>query len=73
MKVSVQVVEQAISSERCKFCGRQHSVKFEGGNDPVNPAFAYSFSNDACEEFKNAVKAFVAKKFADAGFPVTIL
>ena len=73
MKVNIKAIEQVINSEPCKFCGKRHSVRFEGGSDPVSPAFAYSFSDDACEEFKNAVKAFVAKKFADAGFPVTML
>ena len=73
MKVNISVIEQVINSEACKFCGKQHSVKFEGGSDPVRPAFTYSFSDDACEEFKKAVKTFVAKQFKDAGYPVTML
>lgn len=73
MKVNVSVIEKAINSQPCRFCGKQHSVKLDVNDNDLRPVLMYSFSDGACEEFKDEVKRFVAKQYLDAGFPVTML
>lgn len=73
MKVNIKVIQEAISSKPCPHCGKMHVVALNDRGTELRPAVTYGFSEDTCEDFKNAVRAFVAKKYADAGYPVTML
>ena len=73
MKVNIKTIQEAINSKPCPHCGKKHEVTLTDRGTDVRPLLTCSFSEDTCEDFENATKAFVAKKYADAGYPVTML
>lgn len=65
--------EDAINSKPCGYCGKMHSVSLTARGTENRTILSYAFSDDSCQEFQYAVKQFVACKFAEYDYPVTIV
>ena len=66
-------LQDAVNAVPCKYCGKMHSVSLKASGTELRPVITYGFSEDACDEFKYAVEAYVSHMLSNAGYPVTAL
>lgn len=65
MKFNIKVIQEAINSKPCDYCGKAHHVEL----DMVGGVLQYRFSDDACQEYQDAVRQFVNYKYNQSTFP----
>jgi hypothetical protein len=66
MDNSIKQIQAEFNSSPCVFCGKFHRVELGGKSGFVT----FGFSEDACQKFKERVKAVVSIRQAGAGFPL---
>lgn len=69
MEIDVKIIQEAINSQPCSYCGKKHHVSLNVAGNRFSPFVTYDFSEDSCKEFQEAVKQFVSSKLITDTFP----
>lgn len=64
MRQRIKIIQDAINSKPCSYCGKTHKVELNVAGEAISPVVFYKYSEDCCEYFKESVKLFVTQQLS---------